>query len=228
MRPELVPNLPNTGVLCLAFSGLALLVSCSSLDRPAPPPIQVKVTVESDPGRPLAGATVVRDAHDLGVTGGDGSVNVPLRGREGDRVDLMVRCPSAEFAAPRPFQVTLHRTADQKVAEYKVQCAPLLRNVVVAVRAENGANLPVMYLDTPCARTDASGAAHCLVRAAPGQTFTIMISTTAERGGENLRPQNPSRSFSVHAQDEVMFFDTKFERERNRVYVPGPVLPKQF
>jgi hypothetical protein len=104
----------------------------------------------------------------------------------------------------------------------------LLRNVVVAVRAENGANLPVMYLDTPCARTDASGAAHCLVRAAPGQTFTIMISTTAERGGENLRPQNPSRSFSVHAQDEVMFFDTKFERERNRVFAPGPVLPKQF
>ncbi|MBL8610463.1 MAG: hypothetical protein JNL38_24205 [Myxococcales bacterium] len=210
-------------VLCVV-TGLGV-AGCASLEKPPPPPIQVRVTVESDPGKPLPGATILRENRELGVTSTDGTVIVPLRGREGDTVDLTVRCPATEYQSPaKPIAVVLHRTSEAKVAEYRALCPPLYRNVVVAVRAENGPNLPVMYLGQMYARTDASGAAHFMVRVRPYEQFDVTLSTT-EKGNEGLRPQNPAKAFVVKSQDEVMFFDQRFQLEKKPVYAK-PVGPR--
>lgn len=209
----------------VALTGLvgSALTGCSSLEKPPPPPIQVRVTVESDPGHPLPGVTILRENRELGVTSADGTVIVPLRGAEGDTVDLAVRCP-AEYQSPqKPISVLLRRTSEQKVAEYRALCPPLFRNVVVAVRAENGPNLPVMYLGQMYARTDASGAAHFMVRVRPYEQFDVTLATT-EKGNEGLRPQNPAKAFVVKAQDEVMFFDQRFQVEKKPT-VRGPSGP---
>jgi hypothetical protein len=81
--------------------------------------------------------------------------------------------------------------------------------VVVAVRADNGRNLPVYLLGREVARTDASGAAHVLIEAAPGEQFELTLGTQGP-GGEHLRPQNPAMKFAVKNQDELFTFDQRF------------------
>jgi len=56
-----------------------------------------------------------------------------------------------------------------------------MRRVVVAVRAENGPNLPVMYLDRAVTRTDAGGAASFALEVPPGSQFTVALNTIERR-----------------------------------------------
>ena len=64
----------------------------------------------------------------------------------------------------------LRRLAEpSKVPAYQATCPPTTRAIVVAVAAENGAGLPVLYLGREVARTDASGAASVLLHAVPGE-----------------------------------------------------------
>jgi hypothetical protein len=84
--------------------------------------------------------------------------------------------------------------------------------VVVAVRAEETADVPVMYLGREVARTDACGAAHVLMSAPPNTRVTIELRTTGAAGGR-LRPQNPSLIFVVPDRDEIVAFDQRFTLE---------------
>ena len=53
----------------------------------------------------------------------------------------LLRAPDA------PLAITLRTRAEEgRRPEVRVRCAPLVRSVVGAVRAENGPNLPVKYL----------------------------------------------------------------------------------
>ena len=56
-----------------------------------------------------------------------------------------------------------------------------MRRVVVAVRAENGPNLPVTYLGRAVGRTDASGAAHVLLAMHPGDQFSLGLDTSGNK-----------------------------------------------
>ncbi len=210
----------------VATACLSALPSCQSLEKPPPPPIQVKISVESDPGHALPGASVWRETRELGATGVDGSVVVPLRGQDGDSVDLTVRCPQNEYLSPqKPISVVLRRTLDQKVTEYRTACPPLYRNIVVAVRAENGPGLPIFHLNQFRGRTDASGAAHFTLRSKPGESVEVQILTRNEKAGEGLSPKDPTKTFIIKSQDEVLLFDQKFDVEKKKVIVVGPRLP---
>jgi hypothetical protein len=143
-----------------------------------------------------------------------------IAGAEGEITDVTVTCPEGFQAPARPLSIRLTRLAEkEKLPEYAVACPPSVRRVVVAVRAENGPNLPVMYLDREVTRTDASGAASFALEVAPGTQFTVALST-AER--KDMKPINPSKLFVVSAQDDVFLFDQKFEIERKK-YVAPPV-----
>ena len=102
-------------------------------------------------------------------------------------------------------------------------CPPTLRRVVVAVKAENGPNLPVVYLNKVITRTDVSGAAHFALEVAPGAQFQVTLDT-----GENtkLKPPSPSKPFTVPQHDDILVFDQKFEVEKTRVFVSRPNIPK--
>jgi hypothetical protein len=208
-------------VLAIAGAG------CGKLDAPAAEPFQVMIRVTGDVGRPLAGATILRDTKELGTTQIDGGALVALNGNEGDSVDLSIRCPQ-NFQSPlKPVTVVLVRFVEQKVPEYQATCTPFERRVVVAVRANNGANLPVRYLGNVLGRTDASGVAHFELPVRPGEQFDLTLDTT-ERGNERLKPQNPSKSFVVRPQEEVMLFQQDFDIEKKAVYIARPKIPQRL
>ena len=177
-------------------------------------PFQIFVRVESDPGLKVAGATVTRGGKLLGTTGPDGRAMLTLSGVEGETMDVTVKCPETLASPVRPPTVKLARFADKtKVPEFSVSCPPLVRRVVIAVRAENGPNLPVVYLNRPVTRTDPSGAAHFVLEVAPGAQFQVTLDTSEST---RLRPVSPSRPFIAPPRDEILVFDQKFEIDRQR------------
>lgn len=200
-------------------------VAGSGCQEPPPPqPFQIYVKVESDPGRPIAGAVVSRSGKELGRTGPDGRANIKMPGVEGEIVDVGVTCPEGYVAPKAPLNVRLTRLADKsKVPEYALSCPPNLRRVVVAVRAENGPLLPVSYLGKPITKTDEAGAAHFALEVPPGTQFQVGLDTSERK---DLKPPNPSKVFVVAQQDDILLFDQKFEVEKKIVVVVKPNIPK--
>ncbi|CAN5923804.1 hypothetical protein BH11MYX4_BH11MYX4_10320 [soil metagenome] len=212
--------------ILIAVTAVASLLGsgCKDLDPPPPPPFQIFIRIESDPGQRITGAVVSRNNKPLGTTGPDGRTMLTLNGVEGETTDVTVKCPDAFMSPPKPTSIRLTRFADKtKVPEYSVSCPPMLRRVVVAVKAENGPNLPVMYLNHMITRTDLSGAAHFALEVAPGAQFQVTLDT-AENA--RLKPPSPSKPFTAPQHDEILVFDQKFEVERQKVVVFRPNIPK--
>lgn len=204
---------------------LPLVLSCA--EPPPPEPFQISVKVESDPGRPIAGVSISRSNRVLGTTGLDGRATLKIAGVEGEITDVVVACPEGFQTPSKPINIRLTRLAERsKIPEYAVQCPPSMRRVVVAVRADNGAHLPVMYLDKPVTRTDSSGAASFALEVQPGSQFTVSLNTTERK---DLKPISPSKVFVVSQQDDVFLFDQKFDVERRKVIAaPPPHIPRQL
>jgi hypothetical protein len=213
MRHPVVAALGLATLTTLAVSGCA--------EPPPPEPFQVTVKVEGDPGKPLAGANLARANRLLGTTNAEGRALLKIAGVEGEITDVTVTCPEGFQAPTKPLSIRLTRLAEKsKTPEYAVQCPPSMRRVVVAVRAENGPNLPVMYLDRAVTRTDAAGAASFALEVPPGSQFTVALST-AER--KDIKPISPSKLFVVSSQDDVFLFDQKFDVEKKKA-APGPAI----
>jgi hypothetical protein len=201
--------------MTLALSGVAL-TGCPSLDPPPAPPQIVVVNVTSDPGVPMPGAELLFNGKAVGRTDDNGVGQLKLNGNDGDVFQVMVKCPEGYASPTRPISVQLRRLADQgKYPEYEASCPPTMRTIVVAVRAENGAGLPVVHLSREIARTDESGAAHVLFNLPPGESFDLMLDTSKD---ENLKPQNPVASFTVSQRDDVFLFDQKFDKPEKKVF----------
>lgn len=182
--------------------------------------------VESDPGRPVSGAVVFRNSKPIGTTGPDGRTMLTLPGAEGEITDVTVKCPDTYTSPTKPTSIRLTRLVDKtKVPEYAVSCPPTVRHVVVAVKADNGPHLPVIYLNRAVTRTDASGAAHFALEVTPGAQFQVTLDTT-EKGNERLKPQNPSRPFTVGQQDDILLFEQKFDVEKKPVFIYKPNIPR--
>lgn len=215
-----------TKLLALGLAASALVgAGCKNLEPPPPAPFQVYVKVESDPGHPVAGAIISRGGTVLGTTGLDGRAILSIPGADGESVDVGVKCPEAFQSPPRPIGIRLTRLADKsKVPEYSAQCPPTVRRVVIAVRAENGPNLPVKYLGAVRTYTDVAGAAHLLLEVPPGQAVQLELDTT-QKSGEGLKPQNPPFTYQVGQQDAVAFWNQTFVRERKKVYYVAPKRP---
>lgn len=200
--------------MVIGVAGL-LAVGCGkmSLEPPPPPPFTVAFAVEGDPGQPIPGAVVTRNDKLVATTGPDGRAEMTLKGADGETVDALIKCPEGHTSPARPVSVRLARTRDGKAPVFKVTCPPTQRHVVVAVKAENGPNLPVVYLGKVITHTDASGAAHFALDAPPGGQFQVMLDT-----GENKRlsPPNPTKPFTVGSTDEIFVFEQKFDVEKKK------------
>jgi hypothetical protein len=208
-------------VAALATSG----AGCKDLDPPPPPPFQVFIHVESDPGHPISGATISRTSKMLATTGPDGRAMLTLVGAEGETTDISIKCPDAFLSPTKPTSVRLTRFADKtKVPEYTIACPPTLRRIVVAVKADNGPNLPVVYLNRAVTRTDASGAAHFALEVPPNTQFQVTLDTSENT---RLKPVSPTKPFTVPQRDDILVFDQKFDVEKIRVIAgPRPNIPR--
>ncbi len=213
-----------------ATTGLALIASvsaCKSLEEPPPPPFQVAVLVEADKGIPLPGAVVQRNSKEVGKTEGNGKAVLTFRGEEGDQLDVYVKCPEGFDSPTKPTTVMLRRLGGdpKKLAEYSVMCPPAERKVIVALRSDNGANLPIKYLGRDVAHTDQSGAATFMMTGKPGDHFEFTLDTT-DKANEWLRPQNPSVSVVVDAKDNYYALDQPFQVQKRTFVVVGPRRPQ--
>ncbi len=214
-------------VECTVLAAFAALGSgCDRLKEPPPAPFEVMVRVESDPGVPLPGAAIERNGKSITATGADGRAKLTLNGNEGESYDFLVRCPP-DFQSPtKPISIILRHVSDNRLPEYPAACPPTVRKVVVAVRAENGPFLPVIFLGKQVGQTDASGAAHVLLAMRPGDSFELALDTSRF---ERLRPQRPSATFVVKPRDDIQPFDVKFNVEKAKVvYHAGPPRPKRL
>jgi hypothetical protein len=196
----------------LVIGAAAGVAGCSAKAAPAQP-LEVTLLVVSDPGVPLADAHVLYGGKMLGSTGADGTARLTLSGSEGQSFDVSVQCPEGYKSPAAPVAVTLRHLAEQgKSPRYQASCPPMMRTVVVGVAADKGPNLPVLYLGSEVARTDASGAAHVLLRLPPGEQFSLTLST-AGKHAEALRPRDPVATFTVGDKDEVFVFNPHFTVE---------------
>ncbi|MDB4942697.1 MAG: hypothetical protein JWP97_2231 [Labilithrix sp.] len=209
------------GCLVVAFAS----TSCKDLDPPPLPPFQIFVRIESDPGQRVAGAVISRNNKPLGTTGADGRAMLTLTGAEGETTDVMIKCPDQLQSPTKPTSVRLTRFSDKtKVPEYTVMCPPTLRKVVVAVKADNGPNLPVVYLNHVITRTDPSGAAHFALEVAPGAQFQVTLDT---QENARLKPVSPSKPFTAPQHDEILVFDQRFDVEKEKPkFVARPNIPR--
>jgi hypothetical protein len=207
------------------WPGVCLLVlSACAVDKTSA--FDVLIRVEADPGQPLAGASLAREGRTLAQTDARGTAQLRLAGVPGDVVQVQVNCPSGHRSPDKLVSITLKPLLEQgRKPEYRVACPPSLRNIVVAVRAQNGANLPVKYLGKEIARTDAAGACHALLKVTPGETVTVTLDTSATEH-TRLMPQNPELKLTVPERDEVVVFDQTFTRPldkpRKRPKAVGP------
>lgn len=199
----------------LALPVLALLAAMStSCSDPPPPTFEIAFHVESDPGLPLAGAVLTRNGKDVATSDAMGNTKLTIQGREGASLEYLVRCPLDYEAPAKPVNVVLRTVADNsRLPEYPITCAPQIRKVVIAIRADGGQNLRVLYLKQKVATTDASGAATILLNMRPGEQFELGLDTSA-KGYERLRPQNPIQAFHVNPKDEVIPWNAKFVLEK--------------
>src|SRR6185436_15686582 len=155
-----------------------LSVSCTAFEPTVPPPQEILVRVSSDPGRPIKAADIFFNGQKVSTTDEEGMGKMQLQGKDGETFDIVVKCPEGFVSPQKPTQVVLKRLSDPtKKPEYAVLCPPTTRTVVIAVRADNGPNLPVMYLGREVGRTDPSGAAHVLLQLRPDEQFDLVLST---------------------------------------------------
>ena len=208
------------------FGALALVSACKQLEEPPPPPFKVAVTVEADKDVPLPGVIIQRNNKEIGKTEGNGKATLTFRGEEGDQIDVWVKCPEGFDSPTKPTTIALRRLGDpNKLAEYPVRCPPAERKVVVALRSDNGANLPVKYLGREIARTDASGAALFMLSGKPGDHMEFTLDTS-EKSTENLRPQNPTVAVVVDNKDNYYPLDQPFQIQRAKIIYAAPHRPQ--
>jgi hypothetical protein len=210
---------PRRHLLLLAMAAACL--SCGEVLGQAPElRFELAIRVVSDDGRPLPGAQIVTNSTAPVRTGEAGEAVLSVVGREGERRSFAVSCPS-DFEAPAvPLIISLRKNAEaSKRPVYQATCAPLRRTVVVGIRAENGPNLRVLYLGEEVARTDRFGAAHVLLRVAPGETFRVTLDTS---DSPRIRPLSPSAEYTVGTSDELFLFDPRLTVEAPRPVSPRP------
>ncbi|HMI83528.1 MAG TPA: hypothetical protein VK550_05505 [Polyangiaceae bacterium] len=211
----------RVALLSIALAGAA---SCNRASPAARYDLLIRVS--AGPGRPLAGARVLFQGKSVGTSKESGAVKLSVEGTEGEVFPFTVACPEGYRSPARPIDVTLRRLADPGAPpEFSVSCMPLTRSVVVAVRADQGPNLPVVYLGQEVARTDSAGAAHVLLTLAPGEEFELMLDT-ANAAGERLRPQKPTGKFSVKNEDEILTFHVPFTVEVEKRAAPPRSAPR--
>jgi hypothetical protein len=208
--------------LSLAAALLATLPGCTQVLGEQPTlNFSFGVHVQSDDGRPVAGAEIASSTGTV-VTDADGHAELALSGHEGDRLPHTVTCPKEYNSPANPLFISLRRGFENGSRPvYDATCVPAKRTVVVGVKLDDGPDLPIMYLGQQVARTDASGAAHVLLHVEADEPFRLTIDTN-EPGRENVRPQNPSTDLAVGQADDILIFEQKMS-----LFVPKVIVKKK-
>lgn len=180
---------------------------------------EFSVKVDAEPGRGLADVQASIKGETLGRTDDRGGVTLRVRGREGDVVAVDLECPAGHRAPEGPLFVPLRRLVDTNVVpEFAARCTPTTRTLIVALRAEGGANVPVRYLGRELARTDAFGAAHLMLDVPVDEVVELSLNTEEQ---SELRPISPTLRVQATRDEQLVAVSQTFTQRR-------PVKPVRF
>lgn len=193
-------------------SGAALLVAlaASGCDKDLSKQYQLVLRVSSELDHGVVGARASLAGRALGSSDASGALHIQLRGREGEVVPIEVECPPGHRSPPAvrvPLrQVGRNADGHDVTPEFTATCTPLTHSIVVALRAENGPNLPLLHLGRELARTDSSGAAHLRLDVASDEVVELVLDTSEQ---PRLRPRNPIVRLPPGQRDEITAVDQK-------------------
>jgi hypothetical protein len=169
-------------------------------------------------GRAVAGAAFSTTDQALGVTSASGELAHALRGREGSTLSIKVKCPAGHEPVEEAPPLRLHTlralaggAESKERLRYSVRCERTERTLAVVVRSRGATDVPVLVNGARQGSTDADGVAHFAYSLAPGAPVRVVLDTSAQPA---LRPQNPTKTFTVGSEDAVVLFDQKLEPER--------------
>jgi hypothetical protein len=170
----------------------------------------VRVRAVDDLGMPLANLQLSLAGASLGGTDARGERLFQVPGKEGQRLDLGATCPEA-YTGPRERPTLLLSRVpgpegEGKPRELLLTCESREHVAVVAVKTQP--NLPILLHGQPVARTGATGTAHVMLREPPGSAFQLTLDTA---GRPELRPESPSRVFTVTQRDAFAVWEQPFE-----------------
>lgn len=196
-----------TPILCL----LVTLGGCST--REPIPSHRLRIAVQSDDGVPISGASISIAGQIAGNSDIEGELAVVLRQPEGARIELKAQCP-AGYTGGQSRTVTLRNVSalaeggKRPVVRERLSCNPIRRALVLLVSSEGQPDLPVVVDGVPEGQTNAQGFAHTRLSGKPGTTFQVTLDTSAN---PHLRPQNPTRSFTLSSEDTLLAFVQEFQ-----------------
>jgi hypothetical protein len=176
----------------------------------------VLVRAVDDLGKPLASVQLSAAGAALGETDAVGQRALSMPGTEGQRVDLLARCP-AGYAGPRerPAFLLKHMRdlqgglSDQPI-EVNLTCDATSHVALVAIHTGQP-GLPIMLRGQAVGQTSEAGTAHVMLREPVGNSFQLTLDTSAK---PELRPESPTHMFAVTHQDAFAVWDQPFEREK--------------
>lgn len=179
----------------------------------------VVLRIKNTRGAAVVGAEVLSGGDVVTRSNDSGLARLDVGGAEGDTFLVEVRCPPP-LKSPAPFPVRKLSIAGGD-AEVAVKCEETTRSLVVVVRAENGPNLPILYLGKEIGRTDHSGAAHIEIDADVHERVELTLGTDEEAG---IHPENPSAAFEASDADEIRELAVTFTRDAKKK--PRKTVPK--
>jgi hypothetical protein len=192
----------------------ATIVACTPAVAPVPCPLQV--TVNTEAGVPLRGATLRVNERDIGSTNATGELHFTSMAPEGSVLTLSVRCPSGFESVGAPIAVAVRRLTALAGSHappslrQRLVCHSTAQTSVVVVSADQP-DLPVLIDGSALATTNEDGIAHVSVRGKPEASFEIALDTTAH---PELRPQNPSRHFTLGKAAQIFKFLQPLKSEK--------------
>jgi len=207
----------KTLVIAAASGITALAVGCSKGNdkQTAHPPFLVDIEVTNGVQKAAPDVELAAHGQKVATTDSAGRARLSVQGSEGDNVELTVKCPAGFQSPSAPLVVPLRRFSCENCApRFSAVCAPLVRTVVVGIRAENGANLPVIRFGKEIGRTDDAGAAHVILAVKAGEQVTLSLDTTSDAKLPRRRPDNPTLTFVAKDADDFVTLEQRFEIEK--------------
>lgn len=205
------------------------ITAFSSGCRPPPaPPTRVLIRVLDEAKSPINGAEIASQSEVIAKTNNDGRAEVAIAGKEGESFHVEVRCPKLYKSPTAPLEIRRLDNNTEQAPEYVARCSRLRHSLVVAIKTENGSNMPILHLGREVARTDQDGSAHVLIEGEVHERIDLTIDTSDPKWAKT-HPKNPVASFEISNQDELKVFQMKFSKEPPKVVkVVRPTGPRVF
>lgn len=179
---------------------------------------EIEFVGKTNNGEPLPNLTIVADGKELGMTDKTGKLSISVSGNDGQRIDLAASCPDG-FRGPTEQPKLVLRTFESvdptsnKRTTLEVICTATERYAVIAVKTQIP-NIPILFQGENIAKTSETGVAHAMLKLPIDSNVRLELDT---RLRPDLRPQNPSRIFSIEKEDTFMVWNQELKEEKKKI-----------